>query len=100
MVFLTSKSSRPLIAKAARAGNVGGGSALGACMVSASAFKTPALLDFDTSVFKKEKINLPGHDEVSHLLSPLLFLVFMWLDFWKKVMGLFDSSGLRIWEMG
>ncbi|KAK7401924.1 hypothetical protein VNO78_13793 [Psophocarpus tetragonolobus] len=40
-----------------------GGSALGARMVSAPAVKSPALLDFDTKVFKKEKINLAGHDE-------------------------------------
>ncbi|KAG4981308.1 hypothetical protein AAZX31_12G198600 [Glycine max] len=39
------------------------GSALGARMVSAPAVKAPALLDFDTKVFKKEKINLAGHDE-------------------------------------
>ncbi|TKY48928.1 Ketol-acid reductoisomerase [Spatholobus suberectus] len=39
------------------------GSALGARMVSSPAVKSPALLDFDPSVFKKEKINLAGHDE-------------------------------------
>ncbi|KAL2981194.1 hypothetical protein AAZX31_13G274100 [Glycine max] len=39
------------------------GSALGARMVSVPAVKAPALLDFDTKVFKKEKINLAGHDE-------------------------------------
>ncbi|KAL1329410.1 hypothetical protein HN51_046529 [Arachis hypogaea] len=37
--------------------------ALGACMVSAPAVKAPVSLDFDTSVFKKEKISLAGHDE-------------------------------------
>ncbi|XP_076906183.1 ketol-acid reductoisomerase, chloroplastic-like [Bidens hawaiensis] len=40
-----------------------GGSALGAKMVSAPAITRPTLLDFDTSVFNKEKINLAGHDE-------------------------------------
>ncbi|CAL0322570.1 unnamed protein product [Lupinus luteus] len=43
---------------------VAGGSAIGARMVSAPAVsKTPALLDFETSVFKKEKISLAGNDE-------------------------------------
>ncbi|KAG0464099.1 hypothetical protein HPP92_020168 [Vanilla planifolia] len=49
-----------------RAGAVagGGGSALGAKMVLAPSIGKPALtLDFETSVFKKEKINLAGHEE-------------------------------------
>jgi ketol-acid reductoisomerase len=55
---------RPLEAKATRASNVGGsGSALGARMVSMPTIKPPASLDFDTSIFKKEKVNLAGHDE-------------------------------------
>ena len=37
--------------------------ALGARMVAAPV-KAPVQLDFDTKVFKKEKINLAGHDEV------------------------------------
>ncbi|KAJ1417373.1 hypothetical protein SESBI_16638 [Sesbania bispinosa] len=41
----------------------GGGSALAARMVSTPAIKLPASLDFDTSIFKKEKISLAGHDE-------------------------------------
>ncbi|KAL5571014.1 hypothetical protein UlMin_020611 [Ulmus minor] len=32
-------------------------------MVSAPTIKSPTKLDFETSVFKKEKINLAGHDE-------------------------------------
>ncbi|KAL4562016.1 hypothetical protein LXL04_034204 [Taraxacum kok-saghyz] len=44
--------------------NGSSGSALGARMVSAPAItKSPTLLDFETSVFKKEKINLAGYDE-------------------------------------
>lgn len=46
------------------------GSALGARMVSVPAVKAPALLDFDTKVFKKEKINLAGHDEVFERFLP------------------------------
>ncbi|KAI9093299.1 hypothetical protein K1719_027313 [Acacia pycnantha] len=41
----------------------GGGSALGAQMVSISTINLPASLDFQTNVFKKEKTNLAGHDE-------------------------------------
>ncbi|KAM2958193.1 hypothetical protein FF2_025086 [Malus domestica] len=60
-----SKSLRPLRAKATRGGNnvSGGGSALGARMVSMPSIKPPPSLDFDTSVFTKEKINLAGHGE-------------------------------------
>ncbi|RDX58383.1 Ketol-acid reductoisomerase, chloroplastic, partial [Mucuna pruriens] len=36
---------------------------LGARMVAAPAVASPASLDFETSVFRKEKINLAGHDE-------------------------------------
>ncbi|KAL4562017.1 hypothetical protein LXL04_034205 [Taraxacum kok-saghyz] len=44
--------------------NGSSGSALGARMVSAPGItKSPTLLDFETSVFKKEKINLAGYDE-------------------------------------
>ncbi|XP_030958865.1 lipoyl synthase, chloroplastic-like [Quercus lobata] len=32
-------------------------------MVSVPAIKAPTLLDFDTKVFKKEKVNLDGHEE-------------------------------------
>ncbi|XP_075670780.1 ketol-acid reductoisomerase, chloroplastic [Castanea sativa] len=39
------------------------GSSLGAKMVSVPAIKPPTLLDFDTKVFNKEKVNLAGHDE-------------------------------------
>lgn len=49
------------------AGNVaaqGGGSVLGARMVSVPAIKPLTSLAFETSVFKKEKIDLAGHDEV------------------------------------
>lgn len=64
--FLSSSSgsSRALRAAAAAApGNGAGGSALGARMVSVPAVKPLAPLDFETSVFKKEKVTLAGHDE-------------------------------------
>lgn len=42
-----------------------GSGALGARMVSAPAsIKTLPVLDFETSVFKKEKVTLAGHNEV------------------------------------
>jgi ketol-acid reductoisomerase len=48
-------------------------SSLAARMVSSPpATKLPASLDFDTSLFKKEKVNLAGHEEV---LSPSLSLL-------------------------
>ncbi|XP_010524055.1 PREDICTED: ketol-acid reductoisomerase, chloroplastic-like [Tarenaya hassleriana] len=61
--FLSSCSNplRPFMA--AVAGNGGSGSSVAARMVSAPAIKTPISLDFETSVFKKEKISLAGHDE-------------------------------------
>lgn len=62
----------------------GGGSALAARMVSAPAqtIKPPASLDFDTSVFNKEKINLAGHDEVfsRYSLKHFLFLFLLKLS--------------------
>ncbi|XP_065873922.1 ketol-acid reductoisomerase, chloroplastic [Euphorbia lathyris] len=48
--------------KALKASN-GGGSALGARMVSMPAVKPLISLDFETSVFKKEKVSLAGHEE-------------------------------------
>lgn len=50
-----------------------GASALGAKMVSVPAIKPLTSLDFDTKVFKKEKVNLAGHDEVLRFLSLSLF---------------------------
>ncbi|KAL5860926.1 hypothetical protein ACOSQ4_002222 [Xanthoceras sorbifolium] len=60
-----SSTSKPLRAlKATSNGNGSGvGSAIGARMVSMPAIKPPASLDFETSVFKKEKVSLAGHDE-------------------------------------
>lgn len=68
--FMSSTSAKTaLYSLKARAltSNGGGsvsGSAIGARMVSVPAVKPPTLLDFDTSVFKKEKISLAGYDEV------------------------------------
>ncbi|GJZ14413.1 hypothetical protein Tco_0549643 [Tanacetum coccineum] len=46
-----------------------GGFALGAKMVSAPVIsRPPTLLDFETSVFNKEKINLAGYDEVIYFI--------------------------------
>ncbi|KAL6553803.1 hypothetical protein OROMI_019476 [Orobanche minor] len=62
--FLPSSSpSLKLLRAASRATSPACGSALPTRMVSAPAIKTPAYLDFDTSVFTKEKINLAGYDE-------------------------------------
>lgn len=63
----------------------GHGSALGARMVSAPPMKAPTILDFETSVFNKEKISLAGHEEVLlysfHLMKTLrLFLIFFCLS--------------------
>ncbi|RID54489.1 hypothetical protein BRARA_G01807 [Brassica rapa] len=56
----TSKSLRSLTATVA--GN-GAGSSLSARMVASSAVRAPMSLDFETSVFKKEKVSLAGHEE-------------------------------------
>ncbi|KAL6529481.1 hypothetical protein OROGR_015104 [Orobanche gracilis] len=62
--FLPSSSpSLKLLRAASRAASPACGSALPTRMVSVPAIKTPAYLDFDTSVFTKEKINLAGYDE-------------------------------------
>lgn len=65
-------------------------SSLAARMVSAPpATKLPASLDFDTSLFKKEKVNLAGHEEVLSLFWSLfaffqfvnveLVLIIVWM---------------------
>ncbi|KAL2466648.1 Ketol-acid reductoisomerase [Abeliophyllum distichum] len=63
--FLSSStpSLNRLRASASRAGTSPAGSALSARMVSTPTMKPPASLDFDTSIFTKEKINLSRYDE-------------------------------------
>ncbi|KAL8468679.1 hypothetical protein ACS0TY_031754 [Phlomoides rotata] len=64
--FLSSSSPslKPLrTAAATRAASPASGSAMAARMVSTSTIKQPTPLDFETSVFTKEKVNLAGHDE-------------------------------------
>ncbi|KAF3660190.1 Ketol-acid reductoisomerase, chloroplastic [Capsicum annuum] len=65
--FLSSAPSlKPLRAKTAvSAGDSSSGGAMAAKMVSAPAavVKAPASFDFETSVFKKEKVTLAGNDE-------------------------------------
>ncbi|CAA0810849.1 Ketol-acid reductoisomerase- chloroplastic [Striga hermonthica] len=62
--FLSSSFSPKLlwVAAGSRAAPASG-SAMAVRMVSTPAIKPPASLDFDTSLFTKEKINLAGHDE-------------------------------------
>ncbi|KAH0884619.1 hypothetical protein HID58_060715 [Brassica napus] len=55
-----SKSLRSLTATVS--GN-GTGSSLSARMVASAAVRAPLSLDFETSVFKKEKVSLAGHEE-------------------------------------
>ncbi|KAF8407178.1 hypothetical protein HHK36_006304 [Tetracentron sinense] len=60
----SSKTLKPLIARVfTRNASLSGGSALGARMVSMPAIKPMTSLDFETSVFKKEKVTLAGHEE-------------------------------------
>lgn len=57
--FLSSKTAlKPLKARAFT------GSSLRVQAVSVPAMKPPTTIDFETSVFNKEKITLAGHDEV------------------------------------
>lgn len=60
----SSSSSSPLKALKARSVPSRGGSAMSAKMVSVPAVeKAASTLDFESSVFKKEKVNLAGHEE-------------------------------------
>lgn len=62
--FLSSSSSSPFKALKARSVPSRGGSAMSAKMVSVPAVeKAASTLDFESSVFKKEKVNLAGHEE-------------------------------------
>ncbi|KAJ4827023.1 hypothetical protein Tsubulata_018186, partial [Turnera subulata] len=56
-------AAKPALVSVPTANLRGSSSALGARMVSVPAVKPIPSLDFDTSVFKKEKISLAGHDE-------------------------------------
>ncbi|KAL8151118.1 hypothetical protein V2J09_020926 [Rumex salicifolius] len=58
----SAKALRSLITRALPGKN-GGGSALSARMVSVPSVKPAITLDFETSVFQKEKVSLAGHDE-------------------------------------
>ncbi|XP_043689058.1 ketol-acid reductoisomerase, chloroplastic-like [Telopea speciosissima] len=60
-----SKTLKPLLARVSTSNSSSstGGSAYGARMVSMPLIKPSTTLDFETSVFKKEKITLAGHDE-------------------------------------
>ncbi|KAF8411044.1 hypothetical protein HHK36_003583 [Tetracentron sinense] len=60
----SSKTLKPLIARVSTSNpSSTGRSAVGASMVSMPAVKPSTLLDFKTSVFKKEKVTLADHDE-------------------------------------
>ncbi|KAK4793277.1 hypothetical protein SAY86_023712 [Trapa natans] len=64
--FLSSSNKSLTALKLSSSGNgfaVACGSTLGAQMIAAPAIAPLTSLDFETSVFKKEKINLAGHDE-------------------------------------
>ncbi|XVF60893.1 hypothetical protein PTKIN_Ptkin08bG0084800 [Pterospermum kingtungense] len=58
----SSRSLRSLKATRLNTGN-GHNSALASCMVSVPAVEPQTSFDFETSMFKKEKIPLAGHDE-------------------------------------
>lgn len=63
-----------------------GGGSVGARMVAAPALKQAAApLDFETSVFKKEKVTLAGKDEVFFFLLLFVFFSFccdLWVLLW------------------
>ncbi|KAI7734241.1 hypothetical protein M8C21_011554, partial [Ambrosia artemisiifolia] len=64
LCFLSSKTSFKSLQARLFSSNTTSGSALGARMVASPTItKSPVSLDFDTSVFKKEKVNLAGHEE-------------------------------------
>ncbi|KAH6833508.1 ketol-acid reductoisomerase [Perilla frutescens var. hirtella] len=61
--FLSSSSPSLKSLRSSRAAPPASGSAMAARMVSVPAIKPQEALDFQTSVFTKEKVNLAGHDE-------------------------------------
>ncbi|KAJ0763056.1 putative ketol-acid reductoisomerase (NADP(+)) [Helianthus annuus] len=63
-VFLSSKTSFKSLHARVFPSNVTSVSAMGARMVASPTItKSPLSLDFETSVFKKEKVNLADHEE-------------------------------------
>lgn len=70
----SSPSLKALRAKSVSYNGSKSSGALNVRMVAApAAVKAPMSLDFETSVFKKEKITLSGHDEVNFFPSLCLF---------------------------
>ncbi|KAH6785488.1 hypothetical protein C2S51_037943 [Perilla frutescens var. frutescens] len=61
--FLSSSPPSLKSLRSSRAAPPASGSAMAARMVSVPAIKPQEALDFQTSVFTKEKVNLAGHDE-------------------------------------
>ncbi|KAG6407087.1 hypothetical protein SASPL_130069 [Salvia splendens] len=61
--FLSSSSPSLKALRSAACSRAGSGSAAAARMVSVPAIKPQESLDFQTSVFNKEKVNLAGHEE-------------------------------------
>ncbi|KAH0928320.1 hypothetical protein HID58_014047 [Brassica napus] len=62
-IGFTSSASKSLRSLSAAVSGNGTGSSLAARMVASSAVRAPISLDFETSVFKKEKVSLAGHEE-------------------------------------
>ncbi|KAF3558371.1 hypothetical protein F2Q69_00014783 [Brassica cretica] len=58
-----SSASKSLRSLSATVSGNGTGSSLSARMVASAAVRAPLSLDFETSVFKKEKVSLAGHEE-------------------------------------
>lgn len=78
--FISSSSStlKPLVSRVYTRKNApsNGRSSLSVNMVSVPSITPTTSLDFDTSVFKKEKVTLAGHDEVyikTQILYPYRF---------------------------
>ena len=94
--FLSSSSSGLNALKAVGISAANGiGSALGARMVSVPAIKPLISLDFDTSVFKKEKVNLAGHDEVFlPFFLYYIYIGFEWFEFREM-----DSYASIYWDL-
>lgn len=72
-VSSSSPSLKPLIYRVSTSNASTGRSSLSARMVSAPSMTPTTSLNFNTSVFKKEKVSLAGHDEVDlfRALKPL-----------------------------
>ncbi|KAJ0670377.1 putative ketol-acid reductoisomerase (NADP(+)) [Helianthus annuus] len=91
--FLSSKTSFKSLHACVFPSNMTSVSVMGARMVASPTItKSPVSLDFETSVFKKEKVNLAGHEEEPRRINKIACIRKTYIagasgDFWFEILN-------------